>query len=47
MRGEDPRQDFCKERLVYFGLFGSDVVVMVYPERPKGPHVISLLKGKI
>jgi uncharacterized DUF497 family protein len=32
--------------LVCFGLLKSEVVVMVYTERPKGPHVISLRKAE-
>ena len=43
---EDKRQDYGKERLVCFGLLKSDVVVMVYTERPKGTHVISLRKAE-
>jgi uncharacterized protein len=38
----DIRQDYGEARLVCFGLLKSEVVVMVYTERPKGPHVISL-----
>ena len=43
---EDKRQDYGEERLVCFGLLESEVVVMVYTERPKGPHVISLRKAE-
>jgi len=43
---EDKRQDYGEERLVCFGLLKSEVVVMVYTERPKGPHVISLRKAE-
>ena len=43
---EDKRQDYGEQRLVCFGLFKSEVVVMVYTERPKGPHVISLRKAE-
>ena len=43
---EDKRQDYGEERLVCFGLLEADVVVMVYTERPKGPHVISLRKAE-
>jgi uncharacterized DUF497 family protein len=32
--------------LVCFGLLKSEVVVMVYTERSKGPHVISLRKAE-
>jgi len=31
---------------VSFCLLATEVVVMVYTERPKGPHVISLQKAK-
>jgi uncharacterized DUF497 family protein len=43
---EDRRQDYGEERLVCFGLLEGDVVVMVYTERSKGPHVISLRKAE-
>jgi uncharacterized DUF497 family protein len=43
---EDKRQDYGEERLVCFSLLKSEVVVMVYTERPKGPHVISLRKAE-
>ena len=46
MTREDKRQDYGEERLVCFGLLEADVVVMVYTERPKGPHVISLRKAE-
>ena len=46
MTREDKRQDYGEERLVCFGLLGGDVVVMVYTERPDGPHVISLRKAE-
>jgi len=39
---EYKRQDYGKERLVCFGLLATEVVVMAYTERPKGPHVIPL-----
>ena len=42
---EDKRQNYGEERLVCFGLLATEVVVMVYTERPKGPHVISLRKA--
>ena len=41
---EDKRQNYGEERLVCFGLLATEVVVMVYTERLKGPHVISLRK---
>ncbi len=43
---EDQRQDYGEKRLVCFGLLGADVVVMVYTERPRGPHIISLRKAQ-
>lgn len=42
---EDKRQDYGEQRLVCFGLLNREVVVMVYTERPNGPHVISLRKA--
>ena len=46
MTREDKRQAYGEERLVCFGLLEADVVVMVYTERPQGPHVISLRKAE-
>ena len=43
---EDIRQDYGEVRLVCFGLLAGEVVVMVYTERPRGPHVISLRKAE-
>ena len=43
---EDTRQDYGEERLVYFGLLATNVVVMVYTERSRGPHIISLRKAE-
>ena len=43
---EDIRQDYGEARLVCFGLLAGEVVVMVYTERPRGPHVISLRKAE-
>ena len=43
---EDRRQDYGEERLVCFALLEGDVVVMVYTERPRGSHVISLRKAE-
>ena len=43
---EDKRHDYGEERLVCFGLLEAEVVVMVYTERPKVPHVISLRKAE-
>ena len=46
MTREDRRQDYGKKRLICFGLFELDVVVMVYTERPKGPFITSLRKAE-
>ena len=43
---EDKRQDYGEERLVCFGRLATEVVVMVYTERPKMPQVISLRKAE-
>jgi len=43
---EDRRQDYGEDRQVCFGRLGGEVVVLVYTERPKGPHVISLRKAE-
>ena len=43
---EDKRQDYGEQRLVCFGLLVDVVVVLVYTERAKGPHVISLRKAE-
>ena len=46
MTREDKRQDYGEQRLVCFGLLKSEVVLMIYTERPKGPHLISLRKAE-
>ena len=46
MTREDMRQNYGEARHVCFGILDSEVVVMVYTERPKGPHVISLRKAE-
>ena len=46
MTSGDKRQDYGEERLVCFGPLASDVVVMVYTERLKGPYVISLREAE-
>ena len=46
MTREDRRQDYGEARQVCFGRLGGEVVVLVYTERPKGPHVISLRKAE-
>ena len=43
---EDRRQDYGEARQVCFGLLTSEVVVLVYTERPRGSHVISLRKAE-
>ena len=43
---EDKREDYGESRLVCFGILDDEVVVMVYTERRKGPHVISLRKAE-
>ena len=43
---EDRRQDYGEARQVCFGLLTDEVLVMVYTERLKGPHVISLRKAE-
>ena len=43
---EDKRQDYGEQRLVCFGLLAGVVVVVVYTERAKGPHIISLPKAE-
>ncbi len=43
---EDKRQDYGEVRLVCFGLLSGEEVVMVYTERPRSAHVISLRKAE-
>ena len=43
---EDRRQDYGEARQVCFGQLAGDVVVLVYTERPRGSHVISLRKAE-
>ena len=43
---EDKREDYGESRQVCFGRLIDEVVVMVYTERRKGPHVISLRKAE-
>ncbi len=43
---EDVRQDYGEKRLVTFGLLNGAVVVLVYVDRRKGPHIISLRKAE-
>ena len=46
MTREDKWQDYGEVRLVCFGLLDCCGVVIVYTERPKRPHIISLRKAK-
>ena len=43
---EDRRQAYGEACQVCFGRLAGEVVVLVYTERPKGPHVISLRKAE-
>jgi hypothetical protein len=43
---EDTREDYGEKRLVTFGLLEGTVVVLVYTDRRKGPHIISLRKAE-
>jgi uncharacterized DUF497 family protein len=43
---EDVREDYGEARLVCFGILHGEGVVMVYTERSKGPHVISLRRAE-
>lgn len=43
---EDTRDDYGEKRLVTFGLLEGTVVVLVYTDRRKGPHIISLRKAE-
>jgi hypothetical protein len=43
---EDIRQSYHEQRLVTFGRLNRRVVVLVYTERRRGPHVISLRKAE-
>ena len=43
---EDRRQDYGEARQVCFGLLAGEVVVLVYTERSRGTHVISLRKAE-
>ena len=39
---EDKREDYGEVRLVCFGVLHGEVVALVYTERARGTHVISL-----
>jgi uncharacterized DUF497 family protein len=43
---EDKRFDYGEQRLVCFGILEAVVVVLVYSERLRGPHIISLRKAE-
>jgi uncharacterized DUF497 family protein len=43
---EDTREDYGEKRLVTFGLLEGTVVVLVYTDRRKGSHIISLRKAE-
>ena len=43
---EDIRQAYSEQRLVVFGRLNGLVVVLVYTERRRGPHIISLRKAE-
>ena len=43
---EDIRHSYREQRLVVFGRLNRQVVVLVYTERRKGPHIISLRKAE-
>jgi uncharacterized DUF497 family protein len=43
---EDIREMYREQRMVVFGRLNRRVVVLVYTERRRGPHVISLRKAE-
>ncbi|MFT3906622.1 MAG: BrnT family toxin [Steroidobacteraceae bacterium] len=43
---EDIRQRYNEQRLVVFGRLKRQVVVLVYTDRRKGPHIISLRRAE-
>ncbi len=43
---EDTREDYGEKRLVTFGLLQGTVSALVYTDRRKGPHIISLRKAE-
>ncbi len=43
---EDTREDYGEKRLVTFGLLEGTVIVLVYTDRRKGPHILSLRKAE-
>ena len=46
MTREDIRERYAEQRLVTFGRLNCQVVVLVYTERPRGPHIISLRRAE-
>jgi uncharacterized DUF497 family protein len=43
---EEIRERYNEQRLVVFGRLNREVVVLVYTERRRGPHVISLRRAE-
>jgi uncharacterized protein len=43
---EDKRERYPEQRLVVFGQLTGQVVVLVYSERRRGPHIISLRRAE-
>ena len=43
---EDVREKYREQRLVVFGRLNRQIVVLVYTERRRGPHIISLRKAE-
>lgn len=43
---EDIRRPYREQRLVVFGQLNRQVVVLVYTERRRGPHILSLRKAE-
>jgi uncharacterized protein len=43
---EDLREQYPEQRLVVFGRLTGQVVVLVYSERRRGPHIISLRRAE-
>lgn len=43
---EDVRERYAEQRLVTFGGLNRRIVVVVYTERPRGPHIISLRRAE-
>lgn len=43
---EDMRERYTEQRLVTFGRLNRQIVVLVYTERRRGPHIISLRRAE-